>query len=148
MGTYTQIFWQIVFSTKHRDPVMVKENREKLFRYIWGILKNKKCVLYRINGVEDHLHIFTHVHPTIAISDLVRDIKKASNGFIHDKELFPDFTDWQKGYGAFTYSIREKEMISNYVKKQEEHHKNETFVDEYKRLLTENGLEFKEEDLL
>ena len=73
MSNYTQIYWQIVFSTKYRKPVLLKENREKLFKYIWGILKNKECVLYRVNGIEDHIHIFTHVHPTIAISDLIKD---------------------------------------------------------------------------
>ncbi|MCB0741409.1 MAG: transposase, partial [Chitinophagaceae bacterium] len=57
MSTYTQILYQIVFSTKYRKPVLLKENRDKLFQYIAGILKNKNCFLYRINGVEDHLHI-------------------------------------------------------------------------------------------
>ena len=80
MSTYTQILYQIVFSTKYRKKVLIKEHREKLYKYIWGILKNKKCVLYQINGVEDHLHIATHVHPTVDVSSLVKDIKTASSG--------------------------------------------------------------------
>ncbi len=60
MSTYTSSLIQIVFSTKYRDKTLTKENRDKLFRYIWGVLENKKCHLYRIGGVEDHIHIATH----------------------------------------------------------------------------------------
>ena len=61
---------------------------------------------------------------------------------------FPEFEAWQETYGAFTYSIREKDMIINYIKKQKEHHKVETFYDEFKRLLEENGIDFDESNLL
>ena len=61
---------------------------------------------------------------------------------------FPDFISWQDGYGAFTYNIRERDKIINYVKKQKEHHKKETYYDEFKRLLIENGIEFDEKYML
>ena len=148
MSTHVQIYWQIVFSTKYREPVLIKENREKLYKYIWGILKNKDCVLYRINRIEDHIHIFTHIHPSIAVADLVKDIKRATNKYIKNNGIFPDFTEWQKGYGAFTYSVREKDMIINYVKNQEKHHKTISFIDEYKQLLKDNDVDFDEKYLL
>jgi putative transposase len=65
-----------------------------------GILENKKCHLYQINGVEDHIHILTHLHPSVALADLVKDIKLASTKFIKEKGLFPQFSGWQDGYGA------------------------------------------------
>ncbi len=148
MSTYTQILYQIVFSTKGGQKVLINENQEKLFRYIWGILKNKKCVLYQINGVENHLHIATHIHPTVALSSLVKDIKIASSIWIKEQNLFPDFISWQKGYGAFTYSVKEKETLINYIKKQQEHHKTLTFREEYKTLLDEHNIEFDEKYLL
>ena len=148
MSTYTQILYQIVFSTKDAKNVLVDEHHEKLFRYIWGILKNKKCILYRINGVENHLHIATHIHPTVALSSLIKDIKTASSIWIKEQYLFPDFTSWQKGYGAFTYSIKEKERLINYIQNQQEHHKVLTFREEYKKLLTEHNIEFDEKYLL
>ena len=148
MGTYTQIFWQLVYSTKDRELVLLKQNRPKLFKYIWGILKNKSCFLYQINGIEDHIHIFTHIHPSIAVADLVKDIKQATNKYIKKNEIFPDFTEWQKGYGAFTYSIREKQKLINYVKNQENHHKTISFISEYKQILKENEIEFDEKYLL
>ena len=64
MSTYTQILFQIVFGTKNNECTMIESGQESLYKYIWGILKNKKCHLYRIGGVEDHIHIVTHIHPT------------------------------------------------------------------------------------
>jgi putative transposase len=148
MSTYTQIIYQIVFGTKYRKPVLTKANREELFKYIWGIIKSKKCHLYRINGVEDHLHIVTHLHPSVALSSLVKDIKVASSIYIKEKNLFEEFVGWQDGYGAFTYTIKEKDRLIAYVKNQEEHHRKKTFKDEYIELLKEHGVDYDEKYLL
>lgn len=148
MSTYTQILYQIVFSTKDRNPTLLEENQDKLYRYIRGVIKNKKCRLYRINGVEDHLHVLTHLHPTIALSDLVKDIKLSSSSFIKKEALFPKFNGWQVGYGAFTYSIEAKDRLINYIKNQKEHHKQISFREEYIALLNEHGVGFDEKYLL
>jgi REP element-mobilizing transposase RayT len=87
MSTFTQIYYHIVFSTKNRERVLLANRRDDLFRYIWGILKNKDCHLYRISGVEDHLHILTEIHPTIALATLVKDIK-ISTSFGLNKTTF------------------------------------------------------------
>lgn len=144
MSTYTQILYQIVFSTKYRERVLEKANRDTLFKYISGIIENKKCHLYRINGVEDHVHILCDLHPTIALSDLVKDIKVASGLFIKEQKLFPGFVGWQSGYGAFTYSMDRKEVLINYIMHQEEHHKAKTFKEEYAALLEEHHLQLDE----
>jgi REP element-mobilizing transposase RayT len=148
MSTYTQILYQIVFSTKNRKPVLLKENREKLYKDIWGILKNKNCHLYRINGVEDHLHIITHLHPSISLSNLVKDIKLGCSSYMKENQLFPDFDGWQEGYAAFTYTINEKEGLIRYVQNQEEHHKKMTFKEELVVLLKEHNVEFDERYLV
>ena len=111
MSTYTQLMYQIVFSTKNRKPCLKKENRKVLFRYIWGLLRNKGCHLYRMNGVEDHIHILTHIPPKLSVSNVVKDIKIASSVFIKEQNLFPEFDGWQRGYGAFTYSYKEKDRL-------------------------------------
>lgn len=147
MSTFRQIYYQIVFSTKHRKPALNPEHEDKLYKYIWGIVKNKNCKLYRINGMPDHIHLFTDLHPSVSLSDFVKDIKVSSNLWIKESGLFPDFEEWQSGYGAFTYSEREKEMIINYIKNQKEHHKKENFEDEYKNLLKIHGIEFDEKYL-
>jgi len=147
MSTYTQILYQFVFSTKSRTRTLSKENREKLFRYIWGLLQNPKCHLYQINGVEDHIHIVTHVHPTISVSSLIKDIKLASTKFIKQENLFPHFTGWQDGYAAFTYSIGDKDRLIEYAKNQEEHHKRKSFKEELIELLQEHQITFEEKYL-
>ena len=126
----------------HAEP-----NRDQLYKYIWGILQNKRCHLYRINGVEDHLHIVTHLHPSVALAGLIKDIKIASSLFIKEQSLFPDFVSWQEGYGAFTYSIKEKDRLINYVKNQEEHHKKSSYKEEFIALLNEHGVAFDEKYL-
>jgi len=134
--------YQIVFSTKNRNPVLIKSNRNELFKYIRGILETKNCLLYQISGVEDHVHILTHIHPSISLSSLIKDIKIASSQFIHDKNLFPAFKGWQDGYGAFTYSINSKEDLILYIANQEEHHKKTTFREEYIALMKEHNIVF------
>ncbi|AZA86138.1 IS200/IS605 family transposase [Chryseobacterium shandongense] len=147
MSTFRQIYYQIVFSTKHRKPVLNIEHEDELYKYIWGIVKNKNCKLYRINGMPDHIHLFIDLHPSVSLSSLVKDIKVSTNLWIKQSGLFPDFEEWQSGYGAFTYSEREKDMIINYIKNQKEHHKTESFEDEYKNLLKFHGVEFDEKYL-
>lgn len=148
MSTYTQILFQIVFRTKNGEHSLVEPDREKLYRYIWGILENKKCHLYRIGGVEDHIHIITHIHPSVAPARLVKDIKPASSNYIKTENIFPDFHGWQKGYGAFTYSVSAKNNLIEYVRQQKEHHRKVNFRDEYINLLKEHKIEFDEKYLL
>lgn len=144
MGNYRQIFYHIVFSTKHRKPCICSEYEEDLYRYIYGIIKNKKCHLYQINGMQDHIHIFTDLHPTVCLSDLVKDIKVASNLWMKQSLKFPEFEEWQEGYGAFTYSVRERDRVKNYIKNQKKHHENENSTDEFRKLLIENEIDFDE----
>lgn len=142
MSTYTQILYQFVFSTKNRIPSLIESNRTELYKYIWGVLNQKNCHLYRIGGVSDHVHIVTHVHPTIAPANLIKDIKLASSSFIKNNGIFPEFEAWQNGYGAFTYSINEKDRLIEYVKNQEEHHAKRTYREELIELLHEHYIDF------
>jgi len=144
MSTYTQILYQIVFSTKDRHLTMIESGQERLYRFIWGILQKKKCHVYRINGVEDHIHLIIHLHPSVALADLVKDVKLATSDLIRDQKIFPHFTGWQDGYGGFTYSILVKDKLIEYVKNQKEHHKRVSFREEYISLLKEHEIDFDE----
>jgi REP element-mobilizing transposase RayT len=148
MSTYTQILYQIVFGTYNNELTLIESGWENLYKYIWGILKNRKCHLYRIGGVEDHIHIITHVHPSVAVAYLIKDVKIASSNYIKAENIFPGFKGWQDGYGAFTYSISAKDNLIEYVKNQKEHHRKVSFRDEYVGLLKEHGIEFNEKYLL
>ena len=144
MSTFTQIYYHITFSTKLRRPTLDAARREELFKYIWGITKNHKSHLYRINGTEDHVHLFTGLHPTVALADFVKDIKLASSAWIKEQGVFPAFDAWQEGYGAFTNCHREKNAVIEYVKGQVDHHRAISFRDEFRALLVEAGIEFEE----
>lgn len=148
LATYTQIIYHIVFATQHRERVLNKPRRDDLFRYIWGIVKNHDGYLLRINGVEDHIHILTSLHPTVRLADLVKAVKTGSAKWIKENHVFPQFGHWQEGYGAFTHSIREKNALIEYIKNQEAHHSGVDFLDEYRKLLKEADVEFDENYLL
>jgi putative transposase len=143
MATYTQIIYHLVFATKDRRPIL-KGDRKELYQYIWGILKKKECHLYRIGGVEDHLHILTSLHPSIGLADLIKDIKLASSKWIKEGGAFPGFDHWQDGYGAFTCSSADKDRIIEYIKNQENHHPKQSSREELAELLKEAGVTFDE----
>ena len=144
IATYTQILYHIVFSTKERRRVLDAAGRERFFRYVWGFFQNKKCHLYRINAVEDHVHILVSVHPTVALSDLVHDLKLATSAWIKEEGIFPFFEGWQDGYGAFTVSWGERDGLIEYIKGQEEHHRTRTFREEMETLLKKFGVNYEE----
>jgi putative transposase len=145
MSTYTQILYQIVFGSKYCTSFITSKNQETLFNYIAGIARNKKCIPYSIGGHGNHLHLVVHIHPTVALADFVRDVKKGANDWIlkniHDYSCFPG---WQIGYGAFTYNYQAKSNLVSYVKNQFEHHKKVSFQDELKKLLEESGIKYDE----
>ncbi|MFH0822534.1 MAG: IS200/IS605 family transposase [Pseudomonadota bacterium] len=141
MSTYTQIYYHIVFSTKNREPVLMSGARETLFRYIWSVVSRNNGRLYRINGTTDHLHVLTNLHPTVSLSVFVKEIKATSSYWIHKTNLFPEFSNWQPGYGAFTHSIRDLDRLVEYIKRQEEHHRVLSFAEEFDALLVESGLD-------
>lgn len=148
MSSYRQIYYHIIFGTKNRESTITPSYEEELYKYISGIIKNHQCKLYRINGMPDHIHIFTDLHPSVCLSDLVKNIKVASSIWLKANGNFPFFTGWQEGYGAFTYAEKDSNMIINYINNQKEHHRTENFFEEYKRLLAEQKIEFDEKYLL
>ena len=149
MSTYTQILYQIVFGSKDYTNSLTRENQGMLFGYIVGMLKKRNCHPYQVGGYGNHVHIVTHLSPTINLADLVREIKKATHEMmVRDKKSFPHFPGWQVGYGAFTYHISMKPVLINYVLNQERHHKGVSFREEMIQLLKDNMVPYKEEYLI
>ena len=148
MSTYTQFLYQFVFGSKGHNPFINNKNKDILFAYIAGVLKNKSCHSYIVGGAINHVHIITHVHPTVCPSYLIKDIKEASHALIlREKSLFPSFTGWQVGYSGFTYHISSKNALIRYVENQAEHHNAISFRDEIVSLLKEHDLGYKDEYL-
>lgn len=146
-NTYTQLYIQFVFAVKFRQSLIQKEWKNDLYKYITGIVQNNKSKMLAINGVSDHIHIFIGYKPTIAIPDLVKDIKVASSLWINEERLTMQNFNWQEGYGAFSYRLRDIDEICKYIQKQEEHHKKKTFREEYISLLKDFDITYDEKYL-
>jgi len=144
-NTYTQLTIHIVFAVKHREYTIKKQYRPELFKYITGIITNKNHKLLAINGVSDHVHILFGLNPTVALSDIVRDIKNNSSKFINEEQWMPGHFEWQSGYGGFSYSRSQRSDVINYIENQEEHHKKNSFRTEYLNILKKFEIEFEEQ---
>ena len=140
-STYHCLYAHIVFATDGRAPTIAPEWRQDLHAYRAGTLIGLEAKPIIVNGVADHIHILTAFKPSQALSDLVRDVKKASS--IWASERHKNFA-WQVGYAAFTVSISDVPRVTEYIAHQEEHHKTISSIDELRALLIEWGIEFKE----
>ena len=147
MATYTQILYHIVYGTKNHIGTLDLERYDELCKYTAGILQNKNCFVYKVGGYTEHLHILTELHPSVALADLVKDIKLAQSKWIKTNNIFPAFDGWQDGYGGFTCSWKDKDRIINYIANQIEHHRHKTFREEYVEMLQQAGIEFDEKYL-
>ena len=118
---------------------------DNLYRYIARVVQNTNSTLYAINGIENHIHLLINLHPSVRLADLVRDIKLSTSQWIkQNRDKFPLFAGWGKEYGAFSYALRDKEMVANYIKNQRSHHQQESFEDEYRKHLMNAGLEWND----
>ncbi len=140
-----QIYLHLVFSTKNRreslaDPTI----RNELHKYLGGACNNLDCPVFCVGGVSDHVHVLCGLGKTIAVADLVKELKRESSKWIKTRgSQYQDF-HWQNGYGAFSISPGHVEPLRRYINHQEEHHRQESFQDEFRRLLKKYGVEWDE----
>lgn len=146
-GTFSQIYIQVVFAVKGRENLIANSWKTDLHKYISGIIKNKDQKPIIVNGMPDHIHAFVGLRPSMAISDIVRDIKNNSSNFINDRQYVKGRFSWQEGYGAFSYSHSHIEKVYDYILNQEEHHKKKTFKEEYAELLKKFEITYDEKYL-
>jgi putative transposase len=144
-STFSQIYIQTVFAVSGRLSLITRDYKEELYKYVTGIVRNKGQKLLQINGASDHVHILIGLRPTMAIADLVRDIKSDSSDWINRKRLARGKFAWPEGYGAFSYGHSQLDAIIRYIQNQEKHHARRSFKDEYLSLLKKFEVEFKEE---
>jgi putative transposase len=146
-GTFSQIYIQYVFAVKHRQNLLHRDWRSNVFEYMAGTIRGKKQKPIIVNGVEDHVHVFVGIKPSICMADLVRDIKNNSSKFINDQGYLGHPFSWQEGYGAFSYSHSSVENVFRYIANQEEHHRKKSFKQEYLNFLKQFEIEYDEEYL-
>lgn len=144
-ATYSQIYIQIVFAVQGRHSLIHESWEDELYKYITGILSNKGQKLLAINGMPDHIHILISMSTDCRLSDLVREIKKATNSFINAKGFSKGKFAWQKGYGAFSYAKSNASQVISYIENQKEVHARKSFESEFKQWLDLNEIEYMDE---
>jgi putative transposase len=146
-GVFTQLYVQLVFSPKNHEALLRKEYREKLWPYLAKTISNLENKPIIVNGMADHVHILAGLNPKIAVSDLVRDLKRSSSLWINKQKWFAGTFAWQDGYGAFSYGRSQINDVYRYILNQEEHHKKRNYKEEYTVLLKLFDVEFEEQYL-
>lgn len=134
----------IVINTKNRQMTITPEHCEDIYRFITSIIKRNSCVLYRIGGIENHIHMLIDLSPTVTLSHLMWDIKRSSSDWAKQSGLFPEFVGWGKEYAAFSISVSHKDAVVAYIKGQREHHQQVGYEDELKRITERNGIEWRD----
>ena len=140
-----QIYVHIVFSTKGRAPFLQnRQLRDRTHAYLAGTCRNLNCPSIIVGGVEDHVHILCRLANTASVSVLVRELKRESSKWMKEQSVELRSFHWQSGYGAFSISPSHVEQLRTYIANQEEHHRKESFQDEFRRLLAKYGIEYDE----
>jgi REP element-mobilizing transposase RayT len=143
-NTFSQIYIQTVFAVSGRMSLITPTFKEDLYKYIAGIVKNQGQKLISINGMPDHVHILIGLKPSMALADLVRDIKADSSTYINKNRWVRGKFTWQEGYGAFSYGHSQLDTIISYIQNQEKHHRRRSFKNEYLGLLRKFDIAFED----
>lgn len=142
--SYICVYAHYVFSTKNRQKIITPDLEQRLWPYMGGIARENKMKALAIGGVEDHVHLLISLPSTLAIAKAIQLIKGGSSKWVTD--TFPAHEDfeWQEGYGAFSISVSHIEATTFYINNQKEHHRTQTFEEEYKAILRKHGIEYDE----
>lgn len=134
-NTYHQVYVHFVFAVKYREAIIDKSWRPVLQGVIGNLINETGCKTIIVNGVEDHMHCFTGLKPSISSSELMKIVKAKSSKYINDHQLTKRRFEWQEGFGVFSYGHSQINRVFNYIANQEKHHKKQTFKDEYLEFL-------------
>src|SRR5258708_4023231 len=143
--SFSAVYVHLVFSTKERRPYLRdRAIRESLHSQLGGISKKLECAPLITGGVEDHVHQLARFGRTLSLAEWVKELKRASNLWLKDQSRDYAAFEWQAGYAAFSVSASNLEQVTEYIRNQEEHHRQRSFQDELRLLLTRHGMEWDE----
>ncbi|QJX00907.1 IS200/IS605 family transposase [Frigoriglobus tundricola] len=145
--SFASLYYHLVFSTKNREPTISPEIAPRLYDYIGALVRSEGGMVLAVGGIADHVHLLVRLRQDRSLSDVLRVVKANSSKWMH--ETFPDVRPvwWQAGSGRFSVSRCRIEKVTAYFAKQEDHHRSQTFQDEFRSLLVEDGIEFNEKYL-
>jgi len=140
----SRILVHLVFSTKHREPVLSSVLQADLHPYLAATLDHIDCPSLQVGGVADHVHLLFGLSRTKTIAEIVETVKTASSRWIKSKDPRLANFHWQSGYGAFSVSQSDADQVVAYIENQAEHHRKRTFQEEYRLLLEKYQVRFDE----
>jgi REP element-mobilizing transposase RayT len=123
-----EIYLHVIFTTKNRINIIPQEMEDRLYGYFGGVAKNHKTPILLVNGMPNHVHLLLKLHPSVALSTLIKELKAYSSGWMKDQGV-KDF-NWQEGYGAFSCSVTHLDPLIKYIQNQKEHHKTRSLEEE------------------
>ena len=138
----SKLYIHAIFHVKYNESFIRTEDEEELYRYIGGIIGLSKSIPIMINGTDNHIHVLCIMSKNIPLAKLLEDIKSNSSRWIKTLDShYRDFS-WQGGYAGYSVSQSKVEVVKKYIENQKEHHKKQTFQEEYIQFLEENGVEY------
>ena len=143
-NTYSQLYVQIVFAVCFRERQIYEKYRDQLEKYICGIIKRKESKPLAIYCNPDHTHVLIGLNPSISVSDITKTIKANSSRWINENRWFNGQFRWQEGFGSFSYTRSQIDVVTKYILNQAEHHKTSTFREEYLNLLKRYEIDYSE----
>jgi REP element-mobilizing transposase RayT len=138
------MYVQTVFAVKYREAVIDKSFRSELFAVIGNLINETGCKTIIVNGVEDHVHCFFGLKPSVSVSDVMKNAKAKSSKWLNESGILNHRFEWQEGFGTFSYSKSHVDKVYKYIENQEAHHKKQTFREEYLEFLARYEVEFDE----
>jgi REP-associated tyrosine transposase len=142
--TLVNVMVHVVFSTKERRNLILPDLEPHLHAYLGGILRELHSPGLAINGTENHVHLLVAQSKTIALADLIRELKKGSSKWIKTQRAALRSFDWQDGYAAFSIGPSGVEATKRYIAGQKEHHRRRTFQEELVAFLKKYEVDYDE----
>lgn len=146
-NTYTQLYIHAVFAPKYQSGALTTPFDARLHRYIIAILQNRGHDFLAINSLTDHMHLFFGLNPKESVASIMAEVKAESSRWINREQLVPGKFYWQEGYGAFSHSKSQVDGVVKYIINQQEHHRHITFLDEYRKMLQDFGVDYEDQYL-
>ncbi len=139
-NSYHQMYIQTVFAVKYREAVIEKSWKGNLLGVIGNLINETGCRTILVNGVEDHVHCFIGLIPSVSISAVMQNVKAKSSKWINENGLVSHRFEWQPGFGSFSYSRSHIHRVFRYIQNQENHHRVQPFRAEYIDMLIKFGV--------
>jgi len=143
-ATFTNLLYHIVFSTKHRQPLITTTLKEELYKYMGGIIRGEGGTLLEIGGTPDHIHLLARFKADQSVAHMLQLIKANSSKWANEQPQQNSRFAWQIGYAAFSVSESQAPSVKDYVQRQEDHHRRNSFQEELLALLRKHAIDYDE----